>query len=91
MPDEEIIEESVLNPLKSEIQDPLLKQILQESVLEPAPQPAEIPLPTDEVDCLVIGTGAGGAPLLARLAMAGLNVVALEAGPWHDPKTDFAT
>jgi len=35
----------------------------------------------DEVDCVVIGTGAGGAPLLARLAMAGLRVVALEAGP----------
>jgi choline dehydrogenase-like flavoprotein len=91
MPDEEIIEESVLNPLKQEVQDPLLRQIMQESVLEPEPQPAEIPLPTDEVDCLVIGTGAGGAPLLARLAMAGLKVVALEAGPWHDPKTDFAT
>ncbi|MGY2134667.1 GMC family oxidoreductase [Hymenobacter sp. HD11105] len=91
MPDEEIIEESVLNPLKQEVQDPLLRQIIQESVLEPEPQPAEIPLPTDEVDCLVIGTGAGGAPLLARLAMAGLKVVALEAGPWHDPKTDFAT
>ncbi|MBC6608680.1 GMC family oxidoreductase [Hymenobacter sp. BT188] len=91
MPDEEVIEEGVLNPLKQEVQDPLLKQIMQESALEPEPQPAEIPLPTDEVDCLVIGTGAGGAPLLARLAMAGLKIVALEAGPWHDPKTDFAT
>ncbi|RYU78307.1 GMC family oxidoreductase, partial [Hymenobacter persicinus] len=51
----------------------------------------EIPVTPDEVDCVVIGTGAGGAPLLARLAMAGLKVVALEAGPWHDPKKDFAT
>ncbi len=36
---------------------------------------------TDEVvDAVVVGTGAGGAPLLARLAEAGLKVVALEAG-----------
>ena len=46
---------------------------------------------TDEVDAVVIGTGAGGAPVLARLAKAGLKVVALEAGPWHDPQKDFAT
>ena len=36
-------------------------------------------------DVLVIGTGAGGAPLLARLAQAGLRVVALEAGERHPP------
>ncbi|MGV3615969.1 MAG: GMC family oxidoreductase [Fimbriimonas sp.] len=40
----------------------------------------------EEVDVVVVGTGAGGAPLLARLAEAGLRVVALEAGPWHDPE-----
>jgi choline dehydrogenase-like flavoprotein len=34
----------------------------------------------ESVDAVVIGTGAGGAPLLARLASAGLRVVALEAG-----------
>jgi choline dehydrogenase-like flavoprotein len=34
----------------------------------------------DVVDAVVIGTGAGGAPLLARLARAGQRVVALEAG-----------
>ena len=34
----------------------------------------------DEVDVVVIGTGAGGAPLLAKLAQAGCRVVALEAG-----------
>ena len=34
----------------------------------------------DEVDAVVIGTGAGGAPILARLAEAGRSVVALEAG-----------
>lgn len=44
----------------------------------------------EEVDALVIGTGAGGGPLLARLAQKGLKVVALEAGKWHDPR-DFAT
>ncbi|QDA60313.1 GMC family oxidoreductase [Hymenobacter jejuensis] len=92
MPDEEVAEEGVLNPVQPEIQDPLLKQLMQEkTVLEPAPEPLELELPTEEVDCVVIGTGAGGAPLLARLAMAGLKVVALEAGPWHNPQRDFAT
>ena len=37
------------------------------------------------VDAVVVGTGAGGAPLLARLARAGLKVVALEAGPNWEP------
>lgn len=45
----------------------------------------------DAVDAVVIGTGAGGAPLLARLASAGLRVVALEAGRHHDPQKEFAT
>ena len=43
------------------------------------------------VDAVVVGTGAGGAPLLARLAAAGLRVVALEAGRRWDPACDFAT
>ncbi|WP_322411199.1 GMC family oxidoreductase [Microbacterium invictum] len=43
--------------------------------------------PTDEiVDVVVVGTGAGGGPLLARLAGNGLRVVALEAGPNLDPE-----
>jgi len=95
MPDEEVLEEGVLSPVQPEIQDPLLKSILAENAAPEAPteleKALEIPVPADEVDCVVIGTGAGGAPLLARLAMAGLKVVALEAGPWHDPKKDFAT
>ena len=40
----------------------------------------------DEVDVVVVGTGAGGAPLLARLAAAGVRAVALEAGENHDPE-----
>ncbi|RYY14605.1 MAG: GMC family oxidoreductase, partial [Cytophagaceae bacterium] len=55
------------------------------------PQAQPTPAKLDEVDCVVIGLGAGGAPLLARLAQAGLKVVALEAGPWHNPEKDFAT
>ncbi len=45
----------------------------------------------ETVDVVVVGTGAGGAPLLCRLAQAGLGVVALEAGRWWDPAQDFAT
>jgi choline dehydrogenase-like flavoprotein len=40
------------------------------------------------VDVVVVGTGAGGAPLLAELARHGLSVVALEAGPNFDD-SDF--
>ncbi len=39
----------------------------------------------DVVDAVVIGTGAGGAPVLARLARAGLKVVAIEAGSFLEP------
>ncbi len=44
----------------------------------------------DVVDVVVIGTGAGAAPVMAELAEAGLSVVALEAGRWWDPATDWA-
>lgn len=43
------------------------------------------------VDAVIIGTGAGGAPLMAKLAKAGLKVVALEAGNHWNPPIDFAT
>ena len=43
---------------------------------------------SDVVDAVVVGTGAGGAPILARLAAAGLSVVALEAGRNWNPR-DF--
>lgn len=42
----------------------------------------------EEVDVVVVGTGAGGAPLLAELARRGMRVVALEAGP-HFDDADF--
>lgn len=44
----------------------------------------------DEVDVVVIGTGAGGAPVIERLARAGLSVVGLEAGRWRDPAKEYA-
>lgn len=44
----------------------------------------------DTVDAVVIGTGAGGAPLLASLAEAGLSVVALEAGRAFQPHEHVA-
>ncbi|HEX8504875.1 MAG TPA: GMC family oxidoreductase [Hymenobacter sp.] len=98
MPEEEVLEEGVLNPVKPEIQDPLLRALLADEPAAtaapidiPLEQPQAVPAEADEVDCVVIGLGAGGAPLLARLAMAGLKVVALEAGPWHTPEKDFAT
>ena len=49
-------------------------------------------LPDDEVDAVIVGTGAGGSPILAKLAAAGLRVVALEAGPWFEsPAEEFPT
>jgi choline dehydrogenase-like flavoprotein len=44
----------------------------------------------DVVDAVVIGTGAGGAPLAARLAAAGLSIVALEAGRAFAPRDHIA-
>lgn len=40
----------------------------------------------ETVDVVIIGTGAGGAPLAAQLSQAGLSVIALEAGPNFDAK-----
>ncbi|RZK18640.1 MAG: GMC family oxidoreductase [Hymenobacter sp.] len=94
MPDEEIAEEGVLTPPEATVQDPLLREILAENQTltdSSQEQPQPTPDKSQVVDCVVIGLGAGGAPLLARLAQAGLKVVALEAGPWHNPAKDFAT
>jgi choline dehydrogenase-like flavoprotein len=44
----------------------------------PRPRPATETL---RADAVVIGTGAGGAPVAARLAEAGFDVIALDTGP----------
>ena len=41
---------------------------------------------SDDVDYIVVGSGAGGGTLAARLAEAGMYVLLLEAG--HDPRTE---
>jgi choline dehydrogenase-like flavoprotein len=41
-------------------------------------------------DVVVIGCGGGGAVIAKELAEAGLGVVVLEAGPWHQPARDFS-
>ncbi|KRE41573.1 GMC family oxidoreductase [Knoellia sp. Soil729] len=45
----------------------------------------------DEVDLLVVGCGAGGSTMLQRLARAGWKVLALDAGPFWDPDTDWVS
>ncbi len=45
----------------------------------------------DEVDLVVVGCGAGGSTLLQRLARAGWRVVALDAGPFWNPETDWVS
>jgi choline dehydrogenase-like flavoprotein len=44
-----------------------------------------------EVDFVVIGTGAGGGTLAARLAELGFSVVAFDAGPYFRPLDEFAS
>ena len=43
------------------------------------------------VDFVVVGTGAGGAPLIAGLAEAGFSVIGFDAGPYFRPLEDFAS
>lgn len=45
----------------------------------------------EEVDVCIVGAGAAGGLLAHRLARAGLSVVVIEAGPYWDPATDFAS
>ena len=45
----------------------------------------------ETVDFVVIGTGAGGAPLIAGLAEGGFSVVGFDAGPWFRPLEEFAS
>jgi len=43
------------------------------------------------VDAVLVGFGWTGAIMGQQLCDAGMNVVALERGPWRDTPTDFAT
>jgi choline dehydrogenase-like flavoprotein len=45
---------------------------------------------TKEPDVLVIGAGGTGAVVAKECAEAGLGVLVLEAGPWHDPQREFS-
>jgi choline dehydrogenase-like flavoprotein len=45
----------------------------------------------EEVDFVVVGSGAGGGTLTARLAEKGFSVVCLDAGPYWRPLADFAS
>ncbi|MEO7017913.1 MAG: GMC family oxidoreductase [Leifsonia sp.] len=46
---------------------------------------------TDIVDLVIVGCGAGGSTLLQRAARAGWSVVALDAGPFWNPETDWVS
>jgi choline dehydrogenase-like flavoprotein len=46
---------------------------------------------SEAVDFVVIGTGAGGGPLIARLAEQGFSVIGFDAGPYFRPLEDFAS
>jgi choline dehydrogenase-like flavoprotein len=48
-------------------------------------------LSRDEVDFCVVGAGAGGGVVGAKLAEAGFSVVILDAGPHWDPVRDFVS
>ncbi|WP_246795033.1 GMC family oxidoreductase [Burkholderia perseverans] len=46
---------------------------------------------SEPVDFVIVGTGAGGGTLAARLAEHGYSVVALDAGAWWRPLEEFAS
>lgn len=46
-------------------------------------------MPKRKYDCVIIGSGPGGAPFAWRLASRGMSVLVLEAGPRFDPSTDY--
>jgi choline dehydrogenase-like flavoprotein len=48
-----------------------------------------MPPKNQRYDCVVIGSGPGGAPFAWRLASHGMNVLILEAGDRYDPYKDY--
>lgn len=44
-----------------------------------------------EVDVCIVGAGAAGSVLAYELSKAGMSVVVVEAGPFWNPQTDFAS
>jgi len=46
---------------------------------------------SEEVDFVVVGTGAGGGPVIAGLAQQGYSVVGFDAGAYWRPLEDFAS
>lgn len=47
--------------------------------------------PSEEVDVVIIGCGAGGGVLTQRLARRGWRVVTFDAGPFWDPDLDWVS
>ncbi|HEU4964117.1 MAG TPA: GMC family oxidoreductase [Bacilli bacterium] len=45
----------------------------------------------DEADVVIVGAGAAGGVLAYELSRAGLKVVVIEAGPFWNPQSDFAS
>jgi choline dehydrogenase-like flavoprotein len=45
----------------------------------------------DDADICIVGAGAAGGVLAHELSKAGLKVVVIEAGPFWNPQTDFAS
>jgi len=49
-----------------------------------------MPTNKEKYDCVVIGSGPGGAPFAWKLASQGMDVLVLEAGPSYNPLKDYA-
>ena len=49
-----------------------------------------MPPKKEKYDCVIIGSGPGGAPFAWKLAEQGMDVLVLEAGPRYNPLKDYA-